>query len=763
MTEKNFLMSFGGALILFWPGLILSAQEPHPPMIILEGIVVTATRGEVPILDAPGSINVIGADELEKKNVKDVDEAVRLTPGVYARKRKGFADIMPSINIRGLSGTDRNLILIDGQPVMEDVWRRFPLELVERIEVAKGPFSSLYGEGAMGGVVNVITRRPKGKLVLKLKTGIESFNTHNYEMLGSGKLKGWLYSVSARKRRTDGYRSNLTVKSAAAQTVKPVVGTEATGWEETTDKKGSERFILGDAGENYYRDISCNGKLGYEFSPVSGVQMTYTRTNYEYGYKNGKSRLKDSLGSGVDSGDIFFYDGEDKTWKIIRGISETDFESSYGGNTIDLINLSGDTKISGICLKGSFGYDKNDYWWVQPSPTNAYICPSRGEKINGELSASKTIPLKQRLTLGLELKDSKNEGTKYNLSDWKDKNTKTDRTEEQTGKTSIRGVYLQDEISFFEPLIIYLAGRYDRWSASDGYNFIIKNGDSTAYAFGRRDINYFSPKVAVIYKIEEDMRVRFSIGQAFRGPTSYEMYSGWEYISAGQRKTFLPNPDLYPEKVVSGEIGMERLFADKTSIKMAYFHNRMNDYIYSKKYSESEVKKYGWDHYGDSTHYGEIAQKQNIAKAKSEGVELEIRTNFSEGLTAFANATAMATKVLKNPAVKTSEGKKLTNIPETTYNLGLEYCRRGLEAGVVGRYTGKTYSEDDNSDVASGVYGGSDPFLVVDAKISYRLEFAGFTPEVSFTVDNIFAEEYYQYYKSPGRIWGIHMGITRKF
>jgi len=175
---------------------VCSAQTDSKKVYTLEEIVVTATRSETSPLDAPGSVSVVTKEDIEKRNVKDVDEAVRMIPGVYDRRTKGFADIMPSINIRGIYGTNRNLIIIDGQPVSDDVWRRYPLGSIERIEVVKGPFSSLYGSNAMGGVVNVITRKPQDKLEVKINTGFESYNSPLYELALSGSADKWIYSAS---------------------------------------------------------------------------------------------------------------------------------------------------------------------------------------------------------------------------------------------------------------------------------------------------------------------------------------------------------------------------------------------------------------------------------------------------------------------------------------------------------------------------------------------------------------------------------------
>lgn len=69
---------------------------------------------------------------------------------------------MPTISLRGFYGPERNLVLIDGMPSPPGwSWSRVPLEMIDRVEVVKGPFSALYGERAMGGVVNILTKTAK--------------------------------------------------------------------------------------------------------------------------------------------------------------------------------------------------------------------------------------------------------------------------------------------------------------------------------------------------------------------------------------------------------------------------------------------------------------------------------------------------------------------------------------------------------------------------------------------------------------------------
>lgn len=129
--------------------------------------VVSAAGYEQNIADAPASISVISREELEKKAYKNVVDALKNVPGVYASGGSTYQDI----SIRGMA-SDYTLYLIDGRPMQgNDAFSPNgmaggtqiaflpPLEMIERIEVIRGPMSSLYGSNAMGGIVNIITRR----------------------------------------------------------------------------------------------------------------------------------------------------------------------------------------------------------------------------------------------------------------------------------------------------------------------------------------------------------------------------------------------------------------------------------------------------------------------------------------------------------------------------------------------------------------------------------------------------------------------------
>jgi len=129
--------------------------------------VVSAAGYEQNIADAPASIFVITREELEKKSEQDLTDVLKNVPGVYVEGGSVFKDV----SIRGM-GSGYTLYLVDGKPVSGNEAHSPngagggvmtnglpPTSMIERIEIVRGPMSSLYGSEAMGGVINIITRK----------------------------------------------------------------------------------------------------------------------------------------------------------------------------------------------------------------------------------------------------------------------------------------------------------------------------------------------------------------------------------------------------------------------------------------------------------------------------------------------------------------------------------------------------------------------------------------------------------------------------
>ena len=142
-------------------------QAAEPDNHVLEAVTVVSAAGfEQHIADAPASISVIDREQLETHSYQDVTDALKDIPGVTITGGGSRQDI----NLRGMSAK-YTMILVDGRRLsgreatangtdsgLEQNYLP-PLRAIERIEVIRGPMSSLYGSEAMGGVINIITRK----------------------------------------------------------------------------------------------------------------------------------------------------------------------------------------------------------------------------------------------------------------------------------------------------------------------------------------------------------------------------------------------------------------------------------------------------------------------------------------------------------------------------------------------------------------------------------------------------------------------------
>lgn len=176
MKNKNINISIISSAILLALSSGVYAESDSEDNI--ETIVVTASGYEQNIVNAAASISVVTREDLESHYYRDLTDALTSVPGVVVT---GGGDLK-DISIRGM-GAEYTLILVDGKRLatrltrpnsdragVEAGWLP-PLESIERIEVIKGPMSTLYGSDAMGGVINIITRKSQQKWGGKVQIG----------------------------------------------------------------------------------------------------------------------------------------------------------------------------------------------------------------------------------------------------------------------------------------------------------------------------------------------------------------------------------------------------------------------------------------------------------------------------------------------------------------------------------------------------------------------------------------------------------------
>lgn len=237
----------------------LAAEPAAKAETKLDEVVVTATRTEKSIADAPGSVSIVSTEEMKKKNIQSVDEALNTLPGVFDNRIKGLMGTTSTVTFRGLSGSGRTLLLLDGMPMNDaysssQQWGGLNVQDLDRIEVVRGPSSSLYGGAAMGGVINMLSLMPE-KREFSISSGYGDalssdnamknlWSTHLSYGDKIGKLR--LYTAFG-YRSTDGYPTGQVFTSS-----QPPAG--ITGWTQTTNNTGTKRFLVGDTGDNGWWD-----------------------------------------------------------------------------------------------------------------------------------------------------------------------------------------------------------------------------------------------------------------------------------------------------------------------------------------------------------------------------------------------------------------------------------------------------------------------------------------------------------------------------
>ncbi len=188
-------------------------------------VVVTAARRRSSWRTAPAMVTVLGAEELARAPEVTVDELLHRLPSVaYSRTYAAECGPGREITLRGIPDQKRTLILVDGVPINDGVtgavnWSMIPKEAIERIEVVRGPMSALYGSGAMGGVVNIITRQPRAANETTLKGAYGTLDTRAATLVQGGVLDGAGYLVGGQLTDTSGYvqarpRATYHVKNA---------------------------------------------------------------------------------------------------------------------------------------------------------------------------------------------------------------------------------------------------------------------------------------------------------------------------------------------------------------------------------------------------------------------------------------------------------------------------------------------------------------------------------------------------------------------
>jgi vitamin B12 transporter len=201
------------ALPFFLLAALCQAQDAVTPASESESerIVVSATRIETPEEESPASISVITAHDLEIKQTRRVADALREVPGLSI-VQTGTPGQLTSLFTRGLR-SEHTQVLLDGIPINQGLAGLFNFadlttDNIDRIEVVRGPQSTLYGPRALAGVVQIFTKRGTGAPTGEFSAEAGSFSTFRETFASSGAAGKFDYSIDLSRLDTDNERPN---------------------------------------------------------------------------------------------------------------------------------------------------------------------------------------------------------------------------------------------------------------------------------------------------------------------------------------------------------------------------------------------------------------------------------------------------------------------------------------------------------------------------------------------------------------------------
>jgi len=214
------------------------AQVDSTKIYTLSDIVITATRTNASTLELANSITVIDSAEIEQKKKNTVLDLLKTEYGVNIVQQGSFGSLS-NIFTRG-AGSGHTLILLDGVEVNmpNDPGGTFDFanlsaDNIERIEILRGPQSTLYGSDALAGVINIISRRGIGKPKFFLSTEGGSYNSYKGLLGLNGSYDFLNYSIAFSRTKTDGFSSssgddNLEKDGASSYSISSKLGADIT-------------------------------------------------------------------------------------------------------------------------------------------------------------------------------------------------------------------------------------------------------------------------------------------------------------------------------------------------------------------------------------------------------------------------------------------------------------------------------------------------------------------------------------------------------
>jgi outer membrane receptor protein involved in Fe transport len=506
------------------------------PARVLESVTVTPNRTEQRLGDVAASVAIIDREEIRDSPAVVADDLLRTVPTFSLFRRTSSLSAHPTaqgVSLRsiGPSGVSRSLVLIDGVPFNDPFggwvyWTRIPLESIDRIELIDGASSSTWGNYALGGVINVVTSRPKRR-TFEFRTQAGTRDTRKADFFASDAWGKVGVSLEGSFFDTGGFEQVIAEERGAVDTKAKVdyrnIGLKV---DYSPADRVSTFFRLG-----YFREERDNAKV------TTVAPLTPEMNDTEW--KTFSAGIRASLPDQSDLQASFFVDN-----------------NRFNSNFLAVPAATPARSLGRLTT-------------VQHVPTDA---------VGALVQWSKPISARHLISAGTDFRQiegaSEEQGRLFSNA------TIVQTLRDGRGKQFTSGTFIQAQYWPIPTLSLTASGRVDHWRNYDAhYNeTTVATGLPALRHLGDlpdREETVFSPKVGALYHATNRVSVWGTIGTGFRAPTLNELYRNF---SVGTLLT-LANANLGPERLLGGEVGVNLAPNDDLTIRTTWFDNRMKDPI----------------------------------------------------------------------------------------------------------------------------------------------------------------------------------------
>lgn len=692
-----------------------SAQDGNNATLVLDPVIVDGGTGtspvtgyvarkttagaktDTPIEKVPQSVTVIGREQLEARQPQKLDEVFYYTPGVTGAPY-GYDPRTNWVFIRGFDASQTGVFL-DGLPLYQYAFGSIYVDpfALERVEVLRGPSSTLYGGGNLGGILNLVSKRPTDEPLHRIEAGINSWGQAGTGFDLSDKIDEagvWRYRLTGRiagGRYEIEKARGLQGFIAPALTYKPNDATSLTLLASYTnmdlDHTGgflpyygtvkSTRF--GRISRNLYSSESSDdlyrrsqAMLGYEFkhdfsdtwSFRQNLRYTYLDTRERYAYPYGYE-VPDSPTPWVPSPVPVSADNQ---------LHRLGFAHHTTVNTFSVDNqLEGRFDTGPLAHDLLFGLDYKYYAINQMQGTFATTPLSATDPVYGTPQGGLVTPyLRQHYTMNQ------------------------------------LGAYLQDQISFADTWLLTLNGRYDRvWTESRArIGNATFDGSEGAFS-GRAGLSYefsdgITPYVSVARGFNPVIGSNFA-GQPFKHETGVQYEAGVKY-----------RPGFFDGLITAAYYDLTKQNVVTPDTAHPFFSNQ-------------------------------------LGQVRSRGFEFELQANVTDALKMTAAVTLSRIRIEKDTD-RSVIGKRPNIVPENTASLWADYTFQdgiwknlGFQGGI--RYIGSSYADNQNQYKVPAA-------TLVDLGMHYKYK----AWDIALNVNNVFDK---RYVAGCSGIYGCNYGAGR--